>query len=77
MQIVVLMLWYHLLAAQFLLPLGLRLLLLYCTCVPYRFQDAGPASLYKQAGYMSDKADSVLVRLLGLDRRYLMRKQQR
>lgn len=40
-----------------------------------RFQDAAPASLYKQAGYVSDKADSFLVRLLGLDRRYLMKKQ--
>ncbi|KAL3148589.1 hypothetical protein ABBQ38_014020 [Trebouxia sp. C0009 RCD-2024] len=42
-----------------------------------RFQDAAPASLYKQAGYVSDKADTFLVRLLGLDRRYLMKKQHR
>ena len=33
-----------------------------------------PASLYKQAGYVSDKADCFWVRLLGLDRRYLMKK---
>ena len=44
--------------------------------VSSRFQDQAPASLYKQAGYVSDKADSVLVRILGLDRRYLMKKRQ-
>ena len=39
-----------------------------------RFQDAAPARLYKQAGYASDKQDLFLVKLLGLDRRYLMKK---
>lgn len=39
-----------------------------------RFQDVAPASLYKQAGYVSDRADCFWVRLLGLDRRYLMKK---
>lgn len=68
---------HHLFAAPLLLSIDMRLLLPHRICVIHRFQDAGPASLYKQAGYMSDKADSVLVRLLGLDRRYLMRKQQR
>ena len=48
-----------------------------CVHLLCRFQDAAPASLYKQAGYVSDKADTFLVRLLGLDRRYLMKKQQK
>ena len=42
-----------------------------------RFQDAPAARLYERAGFQQLKADNILVRLLGLDRRRLMIKQLR
>jgi ribosomal protein S18 acetylase RimI-like enzyme len=39
-----------------------------------RFKDAPAAALYRKAGYTSAAQDSILVRLVGQDRRWLMKK---
>jgi len=45
-----------------------------CIYLHLRLQDDAAAKLYSKAGYVAVDKDSVLVKLIGMDRRYLMRK---